>query len=313
MLSRSGCTSDRTPSGGRRRPPRATSVGAMVEALRPVERSIRTSHGRIELCVTSGRGVPLVLLHGRCGRRTDFRRLMTSSLAVERSLVAIDLPGHGDSSDADEPDHTYTLEGYADAVVEVLEHLGIECAAVLGRSLGSHVGLQMAYSFPGFAGLLVDRERANLEAPPLEDSLATLGFAPARRCSHPPRRGERGTAVFKPFDDRLPPSPRLVARADDRYLRLPAIDLPPEAADLLAAGRAIGRRRPILESVSACSPRGPSGRTLAPCGIRGDSEGLTAKHSSGHHGPSPGSVLRFLRQVDRAASDIPDLGLCLSG
>jgi pimeloyl-ACP methyl ester carboxylesterase len=67
----------------------------------------------------------------------------------------VDLPGHGASSDARDPAKVYTLNGYADAAVEVLARLGVERATVLGWSLGGHVALNMISRFPGLTGVMI--------------------------------------------------------------------------------------------------------------------------------------------------------------
>lgn len=64
-------------------------------------------------------------------------------LAPRRELIAVDLPGFGDSPplpDGVEPS-PYAL---TDAVVEFLDELGLERAAVAGNSLGGWISLELA-------------------------------------------------------------------------------------------------------------------------------------------------------------------------
>lgn len=60
-------------------------------------------------------------------------------------VVTIDLLGHGES----EPlGYVHEMEDNANAVNEVLEHLKIEKATILGHSMGGYVGLAFAELYP---------------------------------------------------------------------------------------------------------------------------------------------------------------------
>jgi len=87
--------------------------------------------------------------------RGVFRYQLRSSLTANRRLIAFDLPGCGQSSNAPDPERTYTHYGIVDAVVELLAKLGISKVIVLGWSLGGHLGLDMIPRFPGLRGLMI--------------------------------------------------------------------------------------------------------------------------------------------------------------
>jgi pimeloyl-ACP methyl ester carboxylesterase len=114
---------------------------------------VTTSHGALAVEDVGQGNLPLVLSNSTC--RDVFRHQLTGSLAADRRLIAFDLPGHGQSSDAPDPARTYTRPGLADAVVELLEKLGVKEAVVLGWSLGGHIGIEMAPRFAGMRGLMV--------------------------------------------------------------------------------------------------------------------------------------------------------------
>jgi pimeloyl-ACP methyl ester carboxylesterase len=118
-------------------------------------RTIKTSRADIAISETSGKGLPVLLLHGNSSRKEVFARLMNSAVGEKFRLIAMDLPGHGASSDARDPAHTYTMPGYAEAAVELLGEMGIERAAVFGWSLGGHVAMEMIPRFHGLVGLMV--------------------------------------------------------------------------------------------------------------------------------------------------------------
>jgi pimeloyl-ACP methyl ester carboxylesterase len=103
---------------------------------------IATSHGRIAIAGSPGSGLPVLLLHGNSGCKEVFAGLM-SALGSDRRLIAIDLPGHGASDDAIDPQRSYSVPGYADTVQELVAALGLCRFAVLGWSLGGHVAIEL--------------------------------------------------------------------------------------------------------------------------------------------------------------------------
>jgi pimeloyl-ACP methyl ester carboxylesterase len=115
---------------------------------------LSTSHARIAVRETFGERLPLLLIHGPSLSKAVFNRQLESRLGRQYRMIAIDLPGHGDSSNAFDPARTYSIAGYADLALEVLEKLDIDQAAVLGCSLGGHVAFEMISSFPGIAGVM---------------------------------------------------------------------------------------------------------------------------------------------------------------
>lgn len=119
------------------------------------DKTIRTSHGHIRLSETSGIGLPVLLIHGSGASRGVFSKQLNSPMGEMYRMVALDLPGHGDSTDAEHPAETYALRGFAAVVGEVLAALGIQRAAVFGWSLGGHIAIEMLSSNPAVAGLLL--------------------------------------------------------------------------------------------------------------------------------------------------------------
>lgn len=118
--------------------------------------TVVTSHGEIALTDTGGTGLPILFIHGNSASRKAFERQLTDpQLFTRHRLIAIDLPGHGESADAINPERTYSMPGYAAAVQEVLTILGIRRAALYGWSLGGHIALEMVPRWPGVAGLMI--------------------------------------------------------------------------------------------------------------------------------------------------------------
>lgn len=102
---------------------------------------------------SGGRGMPVLMLHGSGASKNVFARQFDGQLAEMYDLVAIDLPGHGQSADATHPAHTYSVRGLAAVVSEVIDQLGLLRPAIYGWSLGGHVAIELSVQRPDLAGM----------------------------------------------------------------------------------------------------------------------------------------------------------------
>jgi pimeloyl-ACP methyl ester carboxylesterase len=98
-----------------------------------------------------GAGDPLILLHGGVVGITTFGANL-GLLSQKRKVIAVELQGHGHTSDIDRP---LRVETMADDIAALMRPLGIERADVMGYSLGGGVALQMAIRYPEFVHKLV--------------------------------------------------------------------------------------------------------------------------------------------------------------
>lgn len=89
-----------------------------------------------------GHGPPVVLLHGLASSRAAFTPIF-EPLARRFRVIAVDLPGHGDSEPL-HPGEPLTPRAQAYAVGEFLDALGLERAHVVGNSMGGWVALELA-------------------------------------------------------------------------------------------------------------------------------------------------------------------------
>jgi pimeloyl-ACP methyl ester carboxylesterase len=89
-----------------------------------------------------GAAPPLLLVHGFTGGRDDFADVV-EPLAADRRVVAVDLPGHGGSAGADDPD-AYGLQTLAGWVLDVAEALDLGEHHLLGHSMGGLVAQRAA-------------------------------------------------------------------------------------------------------------------------------------------------------------------------
>lgn len=89
-----------------------------------------------------GRGEPLLLIHGAGSYRRVWDPVL-DRLAVEREVIAVDLPGHGDSPLMEEVTPP-TPANFARLMAAFLQELRIESAHVVGNSSGGWTALEMA-------------------------------------------------------------------------------------------------------------------------------------------------------------------------
>ncbi|MCA0370354.1 MAG: alpha/beta hydrolase [Proteobacteria bacterium] len=123
----------------------------MIGVIRQEElhkKFLETSAGTIAYYETSGIGDTLFLIHGNSTSKEYMIRQL-DALGTTYRMIALDLPGHGESENAQDPDGTYTLGGYAQLCAEVIEKLGLPPVIVVGWSLGGHIAVEMMAQNPG--------------------------------------------------------------------------------------------------------------------------------------------------------------------
>lgn len=101
----------------------------------------------------AGAGEPLVLLHGFTGRAANWRPLLPR-LAERYRVIAIDLPGHGDSGAPAGLAH-YKMPCVAADLVALLGHRDALPASWLGYSMGGRLALYVAVRHPGAVRSLI--------------------------------------------------------------------------------------------------------------------------------------------------------------
>jgi 2-succinyl-6-hydroxy-2,4-cyclohexadiene-1-carboxylate synthase len=94
-----------------------------------------------------GQGVPLLLLHGFTGSVQNWAGLQRA-LAAEARTIAVDLPGHGESSAPVEVAR-YEMAAVAADLCALLDHLEIRTAHLLGYSMGGRLALYLVLRHPG--------------------------------------------------------------------------------------------------------------------------------------------------------------------
>ena len=113
-------------------------------------RTVGTRHARLST-LEAGIGPPVLAVHGLGGTKGSFL-LTVAALADRFRVVAVDLPGFGDS---DKPiGAAYDASFFADAMIDLMDELELDRADLIGNSLGGRVALEVALRDPERVGRL---------------------------------------------------------------------------------------------------------------------------------------------------------------
>jgi len=134
---------------------RAFVAGKVEKALedRPVLRSSTTSDEAEAAALAwrllrrgPGRLAPVILLHGFTRSGASWEQA-AKFMSAGRSVIAVDLPGHG-SSPCPQSVEWYSFERLDDMLLSVLDRIGTDRAHLAGYSLGGRAALHFALSHP---------------------------------------------------------------------------------------------------------------------------------------------------------------------
>lgn len=106
----------------------------------------------------------LVLLHGYLESR-DIWESFIPLLTDEFMVIAVDIPGHGDSKVIAKE---HSMELMADSIRALMDELGIENAHIVGHSMGGYVSLAFCKAFPQYARSCVLFHSGIYTDPPLK-------------------------------------------------------------------------------------------------------------------------------------------------
>jgi pimeloyl-ACP methyl ester carboxylesterase len=122
------------------------SYGSLYPTLRRLERD-----GVILRGEQAGDGPPIVLLHGLSATRRNVVQGSRHLIKRGYRLIAYDARGHGASS----PGRSYEYPELVDDLEAVLDHLGIERAALVGSSMGAATAMAFTLEHPERVAALV--------------------------------------------------------------------------------------------------------------------------------------------------------------
>ena len=113
-------------------------------------------HERIDGCELRyrrvGGGIPVVLLHPLRMQLEYFAPLIDQLDTTRFDVIAVDLPGHGESA---APAVNYTASYFARSVGALLEHLGLRETVLVGESIGATIALALAVTSPANSAKVV--------------------------------------------------------------------------------------------------------------------------------------------------------------
>jgi 4,5:9,10-diseco-3-hydroxy-5,9,17-trioxoandrosta-1(10),2-diene-4-oate hydrolase len=123
----------------------------MMLVQTPQDRYVQVGQINTRYWTSGDKGTAVILLHG-IGSSVETWAYNISVLAQHHRVYAVDLVGAGRS---DKPPATYSLTYLAQFVKDFMDALSIECASLIGNSLGGGVVLEFALNFPGKVEKLV--------------------------------------------------------------------------------------------------------------------------------------------------------------
>ena len=91
-----------------------------------------------------GHGAPVLLVHG-LGSSTRDWEYQVPELARHYRVIALDVRGHGRS---DKPRERYSIQGFAEDVAALIEHLQLAQVHLVGISMGGMIGFQLGVDRP---------------------------------------------------------------------------------------------------------------------------------------------------------------------
>lgn len=97
-----------------------------------------------------GEGAPLLMMHGLFGS-LDNLGMVSRALRHDFDVISVDLPDHGLSPRSD----NFSYDAYAQQVLTLMDHLGLDCPAILGHSMGGKVAMHIALHYPERVSQLV--------------------------------------------------------------------------------------------------------------------------------------------------------------
>lgn len=123
--------------------------------------ALRTRAGTVRYHDLPGPGRPLVFLHGLgCASSCDYPAVARDPALAGRRAILVDLLGAGFS---DKPRaFSYTIEGHAEVVAQVIESLGVPACDLYGHSMGGSVAIVVAARCRQVASLVASEP--NLDA-----------------------------------------------------------------------------------------------------------------------------------------------------
>ncbi len=108
-----------------------------------MQKTILFKNGKVNFSDT-GKGRTVVLLHGFLGSHKIWENTI-SNLSKSYRVIAIDLPGHGNTECFG---YVHSMELMAKSVKAVMDNLRLKKYVIIGHSMGGYIGLAFVELFP---------------------------------------------------------------------------------------------------------------------------------------------------------------------
>lgn len=113
-----------------------------------------------------GEGAPLIILHGLFGTLENWGSQI-KSLSDRYKVIAVDMRDHGRSPHSELINYALMAED----IVELMEHLQLKSAHIIGHSMGGKAAMQLALSYPERINKLIIVDIAPVEYTPHHDDV----------------------------------------------------------------------------------------------------------------------------------------------
>lgn len=121
---------------------------------------IVTRSGKVHVA-QCGQGMPILLLHQTPRSWTEYRAVLPL-LGRSYRAIAMDTRGFGDSDPL--PPKSLSIEGWADAALDLVDALGLDQFAVVGHHTGAYIALELAVRAPNRVTALITSAMSYIDA-----------------------------------------------------------------------------------------------------------------------------------------------------
>jgi len=119
------------------------------------KKTVDVGNIKIAVCESEGDGLDVLLIHGNSLSSKSFAKQFVEPIVSKYHVVAVDLPGHGDSLPFEDPRNSYSLTGYSNLISELIDLLNLSQIVLVGHSLGGHIALEVSTKSPNIIGILI--------------------------------------------------------------------------------------------------------------------------------------------------------------
>ncbi|WP_338839670.1 alpha/beta hydrolase [Flavobacterium ginsenosidimutans] len=95
----------------------------------------------------------IVFIHGNSSSSEVFKDIMNSN-KITQSKLALDLPGHGKSTDIHNEEEDFTMKSYSEKIISILNQIDDDIL-ICGNSLGGHIAIEISKRITRLKGLVI--------------------------------------------------------------------------------------------------------------------------------------------------------------